>query len=119
SEAILKFIEDKKIAYVMSCKLYANLQSSIYSIDKWQALGMGIWITEMEFKQGGWSKPRRIIIIKQQEEIRKRATGKRLTSLFKLEDIDQDKVYKTRYHAFVTNQDLPANEIWEQYKRRG
>ena len=26
---------------------------------------------------------------------------------------------KTRYHAFVTNQTLPAVEIWEQYKRRG
>jgi hypothetical protein len=32
SEAILKFIEDKSIPYVMSCKLYANLQSTIYSL---------------------------------------------------------------------------------------
>jgi len=119
SETILKFIEEKNIAYVMSCKLYANLQSAIYSVAKWQPLGMGIWITEMEFKQGGWSKPRRIIVIKQQEEVRKKSTGKILTSLFKLEDIDQDKVYKTRYHAFVSNQELPAVEIWEQYKRRG
>ena len=119
SETILKFIEEKNIAYVISCKLYANLQSAIYSVAKWQPLGMGIWITEMEFKQGGWSKPRRIIVIKQQEEVRKKSTGKRLTSLFKLEDIDQDKVYKTRYHAFVSNQELPAVEIWEQYKRRG
>jgi hypothetical protein len=119
SETILKFIEGKNIAYVMSCKLYANLQSAIYSVAKWQPLGMGIWITEMEFKQGGWSKPRRIIVIKQQEEVRKKSTGKKLTSLFKLEDIDKDKVYKTRYHAFVSNQELPAVEIWEQYKRRG
>ena len=55
-------------------------------------------------------------VIKQQEEVRKKTTGKKLTSLFKLEDIDMDKVFKTRYHAFVTNQSLPANEIWEQYK---
>ena len=80
---------------------------------------MGIWITEIEFRQGGWSMPRRIVIIKQLEEVRKKTTGKRLTSLFKLEDIDRDKVYKTRYHAFVCNQQLPAVEIWEQYKRRG
>ncbi len=80
---------------------------------------MGIWISEIEFKQGGWSKARRIIVIRQQEEIRKKATGKQLRSLFKLEDLDKDKVYKTRYHAFVTNQELPALEIWEQYKRRG
>ena len=115
----MKFIEDKQIAYVMSCKLYAKLQGVIYGIKNWQAIGMGIWITEIEFKQGNWSKPRRIIIIKQQEEVRKKTTGKKLTSLFKLEDIDKDKVFKTRYHAFVSNQSLPAIEIWEQYKRRG
>ncbi|MBS1782848.1 MAG: hypothetical protein JSS78_07265, partial [Bacteroidetes bacterium] len=74
-----------------------------------------IWITEIEFKQGGWSKPRRLVVIKQQEEVGKNATGKKLTSLFKLEDLDRDKVYNTRYHAFVTNQSLPATEIWEQY----
>ena len=33
--------------------------------------------------------------------------------------IEDDKVYRTRYHCFVTNQILPAIEIWEQYKRRG
>jgi len=119
NETIMEFIEDKQVAYVMSCKLYARLQGTIYGIKNWQALGMGIWIAEIEYKQGNWSKPRRVVVIKQQEEVRKKATGKKLTSLFKLEDIDRDKVFKTRYHAFVTNQSLPANEIWEQYKHRG
>lgn len=119
SEAILKFIEDKSIPYVMSCKLYANLQSTIYSTTNWQPLTMGIWISELEFRQGGWTKPRRIIIIKQSEEIRQKTTGKKLRTLFWMENIDKDKVYKTRYHAFVTNQTLPAIEVWEQYKRRG
>ncbi len=49
----------------------------------------------------------------------KRVTGKKITSLFKLDDIEEEKVYITHYHAFVTNQILPAIEIWEQYKRRG
>ncbi|MBC7627378.1 hypothetical protein [Ferruginibacter sp.] len=93
SETIIKFIEDKQIACVMSCKLYARLQKTIYGIKNWQAIGMGIWITEIEFKQGNWSKPRRVVIIKQQEEICKKTIGKRLTSLFKLEDIDIDKVF--------------------------
>jgi Transposase DDE domain group 1 len=119
SETIMSFIEDKPIAYVISYKLYVKLQGAIYGIKNWQPIGMGIWITEIEFKQGNWSKARRVVIIKQQEEVRKKTTGKKLTSLFKLEDINRDKVFKTRYHAFVTNQTLPATEIWEQYKRRG
>jgi hypothetical protein len=84
SETILKFIEDKSIAYVMSCKLYANLQSTIYAIKNWHPMGMGLWISEMEFKQGGWTKPRRIIIIKQSEEIRPKTTGKKLRTLFSM-----------------------------------
>ncbi len=80
---------------------------------------MGIWITAIEFKQGNWSRLRRLVIIKQQEYVSKKTTGKKLTSLFKLEDIDIDKVFQTRYHAFVCNQTLPAIEIWEQYKCRG
>ncbi len=70
SQAILEFIEEKNIAYVMACKLYANLQSTIYSIKKWNAIGEGLWITEIAYQQGGWSKARRMIIIKQSEEIR-------------------------------------------------
>lgn len=120
SEAIIKYIEDKSIAYVMSCKLYANLQSAIYNHNKWHPIGVGIWISEINYKQGGWSKERRIVIIKQQEEVRRKpTTGKKLKTLFKLEDVDKDKVYKTTYHAFVTNQTLPALQIWEQYKGRG
>ncbi|MEJ7831180.1 MAG: transposase [Segetibacter sp.] len=60
-----------------------------------------------------------MIIIKQSEQIRPRATGKKLKTLFSSMGIEDDKLYRTRYHAFATNQILPAIEIWEQYKRRG
>jgi len=119
SEQILNFIEDKKIAYVVSAKLYANLQREVYDIQKWNAIGEGIWISEITFKQGGWRKARRIIVIKQSEEIRQRATGKKLKTLFSSMGIEDDKVYRTRYHCFVTNQILPAIGIWKQYKGRG
>lgn len=118
SEQILKFIEGKNIAYVICAKLYANLQREVYDIQKWNAIGEGIWINEIIFKQGGWSTGRRIIVIKQSEEIRKRATGKKLKTLFSSMGIEDEKVYRTRYHCFVTNQILPAIEIWKQYKGR-
>lgn len=116
---VLNYIEGEKISYVISCKLYANLQQEIYKISNWIPMGMGLWISEITYKQGGWSKPRRVIVVRQQEEVRPRATGKKLKTLFDLSEIDMDKVYKTRYHAFVTNQELPAIQIWEQYKGRG
>jgi hypothetical protein len=119
SESVLKFIEGRHIAYVVACKLYANLQRAIYDIQQWQAIGEGLWISEIMYKQGGWSKARRMIVIKQSEQLRPKATGKPLKTLFSSMEMEEDKVYRTRYHAFATNQLLPAIEIWEQYKRRG
>ena len=119
TSSILDFIENKNIAYVMSCKLYARLQSEIYRIGNWTAIGEGLWISEIMYKQGDWKQARRIVVIKQSEEIRPKATGKKLKTLFSSMGIADDKVYNTRYHAFVTNQSLPAAEIWSQYKRRG
>jgi hypothetical protein len=119
TSSILDYIENKSIAYVMSCKLYARLQNEIYQISNWTGLGEGLWISEIMHKQGDWKKARRIVVIKQSEEIRPRATGKKLKTLFSSMGIADDKLYNTRYHAFVTNQTLPATEIWSQYKRRG
>lgn len=114
--AILSFLELKKIPYVMSCKLYAHLQWLIYNINKWNNIGVGLWITESMYKQAGWDKEKRVIIIRMDTEVKSKTTGKYLKSLFK--KLDKEKVYKKTYHVFVTNQDLPAVEIWEQYKRR-
>jgi hypothetical protein len=118
SNTVLDFLEERNIAYVIALRLYANLQSKIYEIKNWLALDEGIWISEMEYKQGGWSKSRRVILIKQDEEIRVQARGKKLKTLFDNIGKTDDKIYKTRYHVFVTNQTLPARHIWEQYKHR-
>ena len=119
TSSILDYVESKGITYVMSCKLYARLQNEIYNIKNWVVIGEGLWISEITHKQGDWKKARRIVVIKQSEEIRPKATGKKLKTLFSDLGIADDKIYNTRYHAFVTDQSLPATEIWSQYKRRG
>ena len=118
SQSILHYLENKEVAYVMSCKLYANLQEFVYNLKKWNNIDEGLWLSETEYQQGGWDKSRRIIIIKQLEEIRPKATGKKLRTLFDDVSKEDEKVYKARYHVLVTNQTLPATEIWNQYKHR-
>ena len=46
--------------------------------------------------------------------MRPKAIGKKL----KLFD-DKEYYQQYRYHNFYTNQQLPATQIWEQYKGRG
>lgn len=58
TSGILDFIEGKGIAYVVACKLYAKLQAEIYDIQDWRAIGEGLWISEINYKQNGWSRPR-------------------------------------------------------------
>ena len=67
NEKILALVEGLFLNYVIAVPLYANLQRAIYSEKKWVALGMGIWISEIEYQQNGWTKPRRIVIVKQLE----------------------------------------------------
>ena len=119
TESILSLIESKNTAYVVAAKLYANLQAKIYDLKNWVAIGEGIWITEIDYKQADWSRSRRIVIVKQQTEIRKKATGKKLKTLFSNTALDKEKLYSNRYHAFINNQELPAVQIYEQYKQRG
>jgi hypothetical protein len=49
----LDFIEQRNIPYVIACKLYANLQASIYGITQWNAIGEGLWVSEINYLQGG------------------------------------------------------------------
>jgi hypothetical protein len=115
SHKILEFIEAKSIAYVIAAKMHSSMQEKIASIRNWvQIEDSNFWIAEFIYKANKWTKARRIVVVRQSKVINGTATGKQLT-LYK----EDDAYYNWRYHCFVTNQTLPAMEIWHQYKRRG
>ncbi|MHB8603588.1 MAG: IS1380 family transposase [Nitrosotalea sp.] len=114
SQHIFDMLEQKKLPYVIAAKMHKPLQYAIKEIKTWTMLDKGIWIAETTYQAQHWLKPRRIVVVKQYIPLRPKAGGK----IIKLFD---DEVYyeNYRYHAFVTNQDLPAQQIWNQYKGRG
>jgi hypothetical protein len=115
SHTILEFIESKSIAYVIAAKMHSKLQEQIAQIRHWlQIENTNLWISEFRYKANKWEKARRIVVVRQSKVINENATGKQLR-LYK----EDDAYYNWRYHCFVTNQTLPAMEIWHQYKRRG
>lgn len=114
SDKILNYLEEKNIPYVVAGKMHGTLQLKVSDISTWTAIGNGIWISETEYKASRWSKPRRVVVIRQDIDTRPKASGKKL-KLFK-----DDEYYRNfRYHCFFTNQKLPSPQIWEQYKGRG
>jgi hypothetical protein len=113
SNSIFEYLEKDTIPYVIAGRMHAVIQQKIKDIKNWVAIGQGVWIAEIEYKAEKWSKPRRVVVIKQDIQLRPKATGKKL-KLF-----NDDLYYQnSRYHCFITNQILPAKQIWEQYKER-
>ncbi|MCA6370131.1 MAG: hypothetical protein IM631_01945 [Cytophagales bacterium] len=49
---VLDFIEQRNIPYIIACKLYSNLQASIYGITQWNAIGEGLCVSEINYQQG-------------------------------------------------------------------
>ena len=111
SETVFSLLEGKNILYVIAAKMQAPLKMEITQLKKWTALDAGVWISELYYQCSKWTTPRRIIVIRQDVRMRPQATGKKL--------FDDAAYYQHyRYHALVTNQTLPAQQIWEQYKQR-
>jgi hypothetical protein len=114
SQHIFDILEEKKLPYVIAAKMHKPLQYAIKDIPVWTVVDAGIWIAETAYQAKGWSKPRRIVVVKQYIPMRPKAGGK-IIKLF-----DDELYYENyRYHAFVTNQLLPSEQIWNQYKGRG
>ena len=66
---------------------------------------------EFDYQSPDWKIARRMVAVRKNINKLKKATGKLL--LF------DDQIQTYRYSVFVTNLDLPAEQIWEIYKQRG
>jgi hypothetical protein len=107
TEEILNYLECKTINYVIATRLYPNVKNAIGGLDDWVTLSAGIELNEMVFKHEN-GKNRRYIIVRKQVDLRPKASGKLLF----------ENLPGYRYSCFVTNLDLPLDQIWNIYNTR-
>lgn len=107
TENLLNYMEGKELNYIIAAKMYPNLKQELYGLKEWVELSKGIYLNEFRFKHIN-GKERRYIVIKKQVEQRPEAGGKIL-----FEDLPL-----FRYSCYVTNMDLPLNQIWNMYNTR-
>jgi len=93
--------------------MYHPVQRAIARHTRWLYLDNGIEIAELDYQAENWDEPRRIVVARQKIADRPRATGKQL-SLFEQDTI----IGQYRFSAYVTNMDLPARVIWDNYRAR-
>lgn len=112
SKDVMEWLEDKQTDYVIAVKMYPNLRDEFKENAKWVEHADGIWVGELMFKAENWDKARRIVIVKQQVDLRPKAPGKLL--------FPDDEIYRNyRYTAYVTNSKLSSMLVWELYRQRG
>jgi len=112
SKDVMEWLEEKQTDYVIAVKMYPNLRDEFKGYAKWVEHADGIWVGELMFKAQNWDKARRIVIVKQQVNLRPNAPGKLLFA--------DDEIYRNyRYTAYVTNSKLSSVLVWELYRQRG
>jgi hypothetical protein len=112
---IFEYLEKriKPISYIIAAKLYRPLKLAIAREKTYLRLEDGIEISDSMYQSAGWEKPRRMIIVRQEINLRPKSTGKQLR-LF-----GEEEVYKNyRYSCFITNLGLSAKMIWDAYRNR-
>jgi hypothetical protein len=107
NEELLSYLEQEEHNYIMAVKMYPNVKSEIWGLGDWMELAKGIELNEMKFSHEK-GKSRRYIIVKKQVEIRPKSGGKML-----FEDLPG-----YRFSCYVTNLDLPLDQIWNIYNTR-
>ena len=107
TEELMSYLEEEQYNYIMAVKMYPNVKSAVWGLEEWITLSKGIELNEMIFSHEE-GKPRRYIIVKKQIDIRPSSVGKEL-----FEDLPG-----YRYSCYVTNMDLPLDQIWNIYNTR-
>jgi hypothetical protein len=107
----LNYLEkEKQLNYIVAVKMYPTIKRELRALEGWIKLKDGMEIGEFEYQSPEWKTPRRMIAVRKNIEILPKATGKLL--LF------DEPTGKYRYSLYVTNLDLPAEQIWLSYKDR-
>lgn len=112
-DAVMRFLHDKTIPYIISARLTRPLQQALVSQCQFWAIQPGLEIGELSYQATGWERARRVVVVRQSVKVRAQAPGKTL-NLF----ADDPDIQGWRYGAMVTSLELPALQVWRLYRGR-
>jgi len=106
SNNFLQWFEDRSLNYVVAVKFYQNIKYQIGTVEKWVKINKGIDVCNLYFQPSNGEK-RRYIIVRKKIEKYPNSGGKLL--------FDEPRY---RYSAYVTNIELPVDQIYNIYNTR-
>lgn len=113
SSKVIDWCQKEGTDFIIAAKMTQVIQRILGNTTTWTDVTDGISIAESTYQADSWNQRYRIILIRQDREIREQAIGKRL-SLFE-DDWDFEHY---RYSALVTNMQYDAATVWRLYRLR-
>lgn len=103
-EPFLKRVEDRGFLYAISARFTKGLKNLVPTV-AWRQLEPGIEMSETVFQAQGWSRPRRVVLVRQRTSADDFVRGRELFD---------DPAYA--YQAILTNRAEEPEEIWRFYR---
>ena len=109
SNNILKYLEKIELKYIIAMPMKSGLVDRILEAKKWvSSERQGVDLCSFLYKARGWSKYRRIVVVRKDVEKLPNCGGKTLFS-------QQDDYLRYRYSAFVTTSEYSDQLVWLTY----
>lgn len=108
--AWLDLLEGQGLRYIVVARLMAPLRKLIVKGMDWQPTGVrGVTVAEIIHHEKGWSRPRRLVVVRHEIKEKKRAGGKKLI-----------EVPGYQFQALVTNLGDAHSPlaVWRDYNKR-
>ena len=106
-EALLGFLEERSLAYIVVARLTSRLKRQCAGIKEWTPVDENYAVGEFTAKLMGWSRERRFVVVRERIRESKEAVGRKL--------ID---VPGYTFRVWVTNRTDGPMEVWRAYNGR-
>lgn len=104
-EPFLSCVESKAMSYTIAARFTKGLKNLVAGLAQWRELEPGIEVGEVVFRAQGWSRERRVVLIRQRTKARDFVRGRELFD---------DPAYV--YQAILTNRSDSPEDVWRFYR---
>jgi len=111
NETIMDRLEHESLKFIMATRMTGPLVRRIFEHKKWFPIEDGYWTGSFQYQAKGWSKPRKIVVVRKDTTTHPNTGGKLL-----FPDIEEFERYK--YAAFATNLEFSNTMVWQLYNQR-
>jgi hypothetical protein len=111
TETIMEAMESQNAKFIVAARMMGPLVRRIFEHTNWFPIEDGYWTASFPYQAKGWTKPRRMVIVRKDSGNHPDTGGKLL-----FPEIEEFERYK--YVAFATNVEFSDVLVWQLYNQR-